>query len=95
MTQEEKKNLARSLHEIIVEVLGGPRGDPDESHVEAARICYDIIDEFSLESEITEISGEDYEEDKNRFFEENYEESEDGMLSNGYEESPKDGSRFP
>lgn len=76
MDQSEKTKLANHLHQIIVEVLGGPRGDPDESHIEAARTCYDIVDEFDLGAEMAEIDG-DYEEDKTNFFESNYDCDED------------------
>ena len=76
MNKEEKQLLASHLHQIIVEVLGGPRGDPDESHIEAARMCHDIVNEFDLGAEMTEIDG-DYEEDKTNFFESNYDSDEE------------------
>jgi hypothetical protein len=50
MSIDKDGAIQRTLRDIIQEALGGPCGDPDESHMECARLALELIHHLGLDS---------------------------------------------
>lgn len=49
MTDEEKVIAVKAICSAISNILGGPRGDPEDCNLEAAEKLYGLIDDLGIE----------------------------------------------